>query len=365
MSNSGGKITAPVSVANDIAPVLGVGSYSLRYMCSNQHGRINPWARYKPVRYPSLSPGPNEKWWKAWDGNCGISPKRISGYRDSVNWANGSMNGWEYQAPTGGDSSPYRTLFFDGYNHKARPPIGNFYVPAQASNQHSSNTFGASCAIMMPSQGTLTDELNMGDFSEIADCYFGIYAKQRNGSQSRRVTGTGKIGEGNSFAEMRSYGMPSGTWDVYPFLSTIIIGQDDNDKVADYFSIPLVSAKSISIVSSYVNITILPGFLPSTGGFVDVVVKVRNSSTSTLTFNNNWWFTRYGDAEFQDPMKIGEASGRIDNFSVAANTIKEMSITVSVSQDLIEDMGPRVWISLNSGNYVSSSMFMMDAGTNM
>ena len=95
MAHSNGKITAPVGIDADIAPVLGVGSYDLGYLCSNAHGKINPWARYKPVRYESLAPGENEKWWQGWDGNCGIMPKRISSYQDSVNWANGSMNGWE------------------------------------------------------------------------------------------------------------------------------------------------------------------------------------------------------------------------------------------------------------------------------
>ena len=112
MAHSNGKITAPVGIDADIAPVLGVGSYDLGYLCSNAHGKINPWARYKPVRYESLAPGENEKWWQGWDGNCGIMPKRISSYQDSVNWANGSMNGWEYTPPTGG-KFPFRALDFD------------------------------------------------------------------------------------------------------------------------------------------------------------------------------------------------------------------------------------------------------------
>lgn len=60
MGHSNGKITAPVGIDADIAPVLGVGSYDLGYLCSNAHGKINPWARYKPVRYESLAPGANE-----------------------------------------------------------------------------------------------------------------------------------------------------------------------------------------------------------------------------------------------------------------------------------------------------------------
>lgn len=41
MAHSNGKITAPVGIDADIAPVLGVGSYDLGYLCSNAHGKIN------------------------------------------------------------------------------------------------------------------------------------------------------------------------------------------------------------------------------------------------------------------------------------------------------------------------------------
>lgn len=360
MAHSNGKINAPVGIDTDIAPVLGVGSYDIGYLCSNAHGKINPWARYKPVRYSSLAPGATETWWKALDRNCGVAPKRISSYPDSVNWANGTMNGWVYEAPTGGDSSPYRVLDFDGYNHNARVPINNLWVPSQAINQFSDSSFEASCSIMMPSQGTLTDELNMGDFAEIADCYFGVYVKQRSGSQSRRATGTGKIGTGYAMAKIKTYGMPTGTWDVYPFLSSIVINQDDPDKAADYFSIPLLRSASISIISSYVSINIIPGELPQYGGLVDVTIRVKNSSSGSLTFTNNWWYTRYFNNEFHDPMQIGENSGRINTFSVPGNTQKDMVITVTVSQDLAESMaGPKLWISLNSGNFLQSTMFPM------
>ena len=73
MSHSNGKITAPINLAGDVYATLGIGptsdGYELGYACANTHGKINPWARYKPVRYESLAPGPNEKWWQGWDGN--------------------------------------------------------------------------------------------------------------------------------------------------------------------------------------------------------------------------------------------------------------------------------------------------------
>lgn len=84
MSHSNGKITAPINLAGDVYATLGIGptsdGYELGYACANTHGKINPWARYKPVRYESLAPGPNEKWWQGWDGNCGVKPFQMAGY---------------------------------------------------------------------------------------------------------------------------------------------------------------------------------------------------------------------------------------------------------------------------------------------
>lgn len=64
MSHSNGKITAPINLDGDVFATLGIGSvggdYDLGYACANTHGKINPWARYKPVRYESLAPGPDE-----------------------------------------------------------------------------------------------------------------------------------------------------------------------------------------------------------------------------------------------------------------------------------------------------------------
>lgn len=48
MAHSNRVITAPVGIDTDIAPVLGVGSYDLGYLCSNAHGKINKWSYIKP-----------------------------------------------------------------------------------------------------------------------------------------------------------------------------------------------------------------------------------------------------------------------------------------------------------------------------
>ena len=270
------------------------------------------------------------------------------------------MNGWEYMPPLGGDSSPYRALDFDGYNHNARAPIGNFLVPSQATNQFTSSSFTASCTIMMPSEGSqLLDELNIGDISTVKDCYFGIYVKQRSGNQGRRVTAKNKIGSGYAMAEMITYGMPTGTWDVYPFLCTAILEQDASDVANDCYSIPLLSSKSIEIISSYVSITVLAGLLPSIAGNTTVTIRVRNSSSGTITFRNNAWRTRFTNKDFKDPLVMGEQYGSISDFDVPAGTTKEMKITVSVSSQLVKAKNAKLWVSLNSASYIGSSIFMV------
>ena len=73
MSNSGGKITAPVSI-EDVRTVLGVSSYDLGTLCKNSNGKINKWSKYKPVRQPFVV-APNSNWYKANDGFCGLTSK--------------------------------------------------------------------------------------------------------------------------------------------------------------------------------------------------------------------------------------------------------------------------------------------------
>lgn len=97
MGHSNGKITAPVGIDADIAPVLGVGSYDLGYLCSNAHGKINKWSYIKPKE--ANTP----------DFNNANLPGLIY---DSVNKT------IVYDVP----KTWYRALDFDGYDHNAKPP---------------------------------------------------------------------------------------------------------------------------------------------------------------------------------------------------------------------------------------------------
>lgn len=125
MSNSGGKITAPVSI-EDVRTVLGVSSYDLGTLCKNSNGKINKWSKYKPVRQPFVV-APNSNWYKANDGFCGLKVGwSTAGDSSLTNLVNAYKQGtWDYLPPTGGDSQPFRLLDFEGYDHNAAPFVSS------------------------------------------------------------------------------------------------------------------------------------------------------------------------------------------------------------------------------------------------
>lgn len=113
MSNSGGKITAPISITTDVSPVLGVSNYDLGYLCANTHGKINMWAKYKPVRYNKMAEiTENERA----ATNYGLQFGIVYTGEGLVNEAKKTNSGWAYLPPRGGSyNEPYRLSDFDKY----------------------------------------------------------------------------------------------------------------------------------------------------------------------------------------------------------------------------------------------------------
>jgi hypothetical protein len=124
MANSNGIITAPVRLLADVSSVLGVAG-NLGYLCSNVHGRINPWAKYKPVKFTKKSALTDAE---RSSRNWGLSNVP---YYDNVNYmadyvkhgsplaGNCGTPYFTFIAPVGGESEPYRLLDFNGYSANA------------------------------------------------------------------------------------------------------------------------------------------------------------------------------------------------------------------------------------------------------
>lgn len=117
MSYSEGKISAPIA-ASDPYYVMGVGTYNggydVGYICSNQHGKINKWSKYKPIKYPNL--GIIDELSFA-TKNYGIMAN------NSLNFQTAAAYRFYYEPPTGGDNEPFRLTDFEFYNQNAIAPF--------------------------------------------------------------------------------------------------------------------------------------------------------------------------------------------------------------------------------------------------
>lgn len=127
MSYSSGIITAPVSI-RDVQNALGVSSTDLGTLCTS--GRINKFARYKPVRFASVAPITNANRRSVAQGL--VLPSPVTGSSKTGALIRSACEGdWGYNLPLGGASSPYRLTDFAnpenrtsyGYDHNAVPPI--------------------------------------------------------------------------------------------------------------------------------------------------------------------------------------------------------------------------------------------------
>lgn len=104
MSNSGGKIKAPVSIEGDVMPVLGETTTDLQALCTSS--KINKWSYIKPIQDPALS-------------ECSFSIKK---YKESISRVfvycpNSTINSADYTYLP--PHSNFRLLDFDGYNHNS------------------------------------------------------------------------------------------------------------------------------------------------------------------------------------------------------------------------------------------------------
>ncbi len=170
MSNSYGVIKAPVDLRRDIYSVLGLspyqGGYSLVYAAGNTHGKINKWAKFKPVPLARIFAHLTDKVTilnpftsTAMTADACIgTPKSVietvGGYQVNMfvffglgvpmfvgQDANPSYRkqyiqlmaqdpgkyNWPYIPPSGDSSEPLRQTDFNGYDHAVQAPI-NYYA---------------------------------------------------------------------------------------------------------------------------------------------------------------------------------------------------------------------------------------------
>lgn len=265
MANKDGIISAPIDLYSDVYPVLGLtpenGVYTVGHVCANEHGKVNMWSRMKPMHNPIIFTFPRPaEWWRGADLNCGFTLKQVNSYLNIPDaYTEDGMNGWEYNAPKGGESSPYRLGDFNQYFHDAIPPIYGFSVPTKVA-VGGKLWVTAKIAKANEDSTTLPGSLTLSDFmgvktasgvSSLGDYYFGIVIKEvtTNGRTFRVTSSLRGAGGVACFDLSTTLLLQNTTYKVYPFLSLNAISQTASDSTNTYYSVPNVKPMSFVVVS--------------------------------------------------------------------------------------------------------------------
>lgn len=218
-----GKVKAPISTG-DVARALGVNSLDVGTLCSSP--KINMWAKYKPVVYPSVKDNGN---WAGIKGDYGITTPMRSSIEEAKDSYNGSDNGYIYTRPSGGESSPYRITDFEGYNHSVKCPVSDVSF---MSNMENNKRLIFTCLSAM--DNPLADYVQLFQIKPLDITYFGIALFKEDGtiymfktSGTYLVDGNGGlnvimepplIGSGDATITLE---WEIGAYKVIPFLSTV------------------------------------------------------------------------------------------------------------------------------------------------
>lgn len=137
MAISDGKITAPVKATDPYGAfaVFPLNGYDVGTACYNKPGRTNQWSKIKPVRYSRSNTDGDPNWFKGDMGdNYGFS--LIGGLSIVHSLPSfGTQDGlayFRYNPPSNGEWA--RLTDWDGYNHKAKPPIQMIITQLTGSN---------------------------------------------------------------------------------------------------------------------------------------------------------------------------------------------------------------------------------------
>ena len=337
-----------------VAPLVdedGDDLYDVGYAASNLHGRINMYAKYKPVRYDSPDNESNPLWWKASDGNCGFSIKQIQSYKELPDVMDGVTNGWGYLAPVVGIDW-FRLCDFNGYNHRAIPFVSGF-----GGNELTlvSSTIDFSA---MFSRGGNSDLLSIDDITDISECYFGVYIKKNEDNAYQRVTSQVKIKDGGYIATLSENTLSVGYWKAYPFLSKHPILQSGQDDTNTYYTLPNVTGKQIRVALSYFDIILIAAPLGPGDNLIKWKLTISNNAGGR-TLPDNYLTFKYGDKRFSDPLVAGEVQKKLDDIYVGTMETITLTGTQQVPFDILNStQGCKVWASFDSARILESTIVL-------
>ena len=243
MSVSNGKIVAPVSI-DDVKSILGESSNDLATLCKSS--KINVWAKYKPTDYNAPF---TDNWSKGKDGNYGLNitvDNRVSSWNALVAEYSKTNNGYSniYKRPSGGATSPYRLGDFRGYNHNAKPEIGDYLAVTNYIEDQQISLFVTHNVVTVDG-----DQVSYNDVEDYKGLYFG-YVITDTSSKTLKLIVTAST---TSSYEVRiaARTLLAGNYKLYPMFCNVDYSTNHTLKGMYCYAIPnLAGGKSMTIRSA-------------------------------------------------------------------------------------------------------------------
>lgn len=335
MSVNNNIVTAPVGL-QEVYSLLGVspknGVYDVGYLCSNTHGKINMWSRFKPVSIlDTYNVDYSTAWYKGTLGDCGIQPRITTLIQDIITWYDDNVEGWEYMPPFGDKGglviSPFRLLDFDGYKHNAMPPISGFVAPTEV-REHYTFTCGVRTTsdVIDPTEpGSLAlNEIEI-EGKKLSQWYLGAVVTDTDGNIKIVAAGNkdkidGTFGTG--FPDFSSIGLSKNKpYYIYPFLSKEPQEQGEYLVYSKFIMLPQATRKTFEVISAEeylgLEISLTASYLYLLGEKARITAKITvNCDKSAFTFNNNHIYFRFDTSAENSDLLIGEYTEEIPEFTV-------------------------------------------------
>lgn len=293
-----------------VANTIGVGSNDTGTLCSSSN--INKWSKFKPVKYNGTG-----NFWKAADGNCGLSITSSNSIAGITNLVNTGTT-WIYNKPTGGATSPYRLGDFRGYNHSAESPIA-VDVPLE-----SYISAGSTQVSMFLNEDDYTVKLS--DIDSIKNTYFGAYLVGTNGTTgARMITATSPLISGVTYLDIPINDLNTGNYYIYPLLSdTVNTSTLSIPGGIIYYPLDGVTKSNITIKSTSSNITVMItcGWYNDDHTTNEIIysVEITNNSASSTILTNCYTSVKFFEHDITDNMVMGETQTSRGNITVAGNS---------------------------------------------
>ena len=351
-------INAPVTIAN-VASIVRSGGTDLADIIAN--GNINKWAKYKPIVRATVDTVSGQwdrnnntwlasaNWWRGGDGHCGMT---FSVFSDLGTLTNSStflyklyhlQLPWTYTKPSGGSSSPFRLQDFARYDSDAVPCVGQLagaggtiYVPASGQG-----TRTLTLNYDSPSAGDTN--LTLSDFAHGGTSFTQFYLAvlMVKGSRYIVVSSVNHIGEtGSALIETEVGYDDIGTWQVVPFLSSVIITATGQFQTGTYISAGYDQLDIIKLASSGSVFQIFASGVWSNIAHtqIGIQVTVKNNNSASKTFNGGLTVYIYKT----DPSATSGATGTLEaqytystTFTVNANS--SYTIPATLYNQLLDD----------------------------